>query len=71
MTFGAYSVLATCALSDVNPAEYLADVLPKLARGTFTRSELAAMTPAAWKQARATADNATNRQASTSISPAR
>lgn len=48
----AYSVLATCALNDIHPAEYLADVLPKLARGAFTRANLAAMTPPAWKQAR-------------------
>lgn len=44
--------IATCALCAVNQAEYLADVLPKLARGAFTRADLAAMTPAAWKQAR-------------------
>jgi transposase len=50
----AYSVLATCALNDINPAEYLADVLPKLARGSFTRADLEAMTPAAWKRARTT-----------------
>ncbi len=51
----AYSVLGTCALNDINPAEYLADVLPRLARGTFTRADLVAMTPAAWKKARAAA----------------
>jgi transposase len=48
----AYSILATCDLLDVSPADYLADVLPKLARGVFTYTELAAMTPAAWKKAR-------------------
>lgn len=48
----AYSVLTSCSLSDVNPIEYLADVLPRLARGVFVRSELAALTPAAWKDAR-------------------
>jgi hypothetical protein len=31
----------------------LADVLPKLARGTFTRADYAAILPAAWKAARA------------------
>jgi transposase len=45
----AYSILGTCALVDVNPAEYLADVLPRLARGTFTHADIAAMLPAAWK----------------------
>lgn len=48
----AYSVLATCALVGVNPIEYLADILPRLARGTFTAVELSAMTPSAWKKAR-------------------
>jgi transposase len=48
----AYSVLATCALVGVNPTEYLADVLPRLARGTFTAAELAEMTPAAWARGR-------------------
>ena len=48
----AYSVLGTCALLDINPADYLADVLPKLARGVFTRDDIAALTPAAWKKSR-------------------
>jgi hypothetical protein len=51
----AYSVLASCALADVNPIEYLADLLPRLARGTFTANEFPAMLPDAWKAARATA----------------
>ena len=51
----AYSVLASCALADVNPVEYLADLLPRLARGTFTADEFPAMLPDAWKAARATA----------------
>jgi transposase len=49
----AYSVLGTCALIDLNPAEYLADVLPRLARGAFTHADLAAILPAAWRRARA------------------
>lgn len=49
----AYSVLATCSLVGVNPAEYLADILPKLARGTFTTAEITPMLPAAWKTAHA------------------
>ena len=47
----AYSVLVSCDLGGVNPTEYLADVLPRLARGAFTRAELAEMVPAAWKAA--------------------
>lgn len=47
----AYSILGTCALLDINPAEYLADLLPKLARGFFTRADLATQAPAAWKKA--------------------
>ena len=58
----AYSVLATCHLLGVNPMEYLADVLPRLARGNFTREALRALLPAPWKAARAqptTADEVT------------
>lgn len=51
----AYSVLGTCALLEVNPTEYLADVLPKLARGLFARDDIAALTPAAWMKSRAAA----------------
>jgi hypothetical protein len=47
----AYSVLASGALCEINPSDYLADVLPRPARGMFTRSELEAWTPAAWKAA--------------------
>jgi hypothetical protein len=38
---------------------YLADVLPKLARGVFTNAELVDLTPAAWKMARASDNVAT------------
>lgn len=48
----AYSVLATCHLLGINPMEYLADVLPRLARGVFARQELRALAPAEWKAAR-------------------
>jgi hypothetical protein len=47
----AYSALASCALCEINPIDYPADVLPRLARGMFTKSELEAWTPAAWKAA--------------------
>jgi hypothetical protein len=46
-------VLASCALCEINPVDYLAGVLPRLARGVFTRAELGALTPAAWKAAHA------------------
>jgi len=49
----AYSILASCDLADVNPVEYLADVLPRLARGVVIARDIPAMLPAAWKAARA------------------
>lgn len=49
----AYSVLGTCALLDVNPIEYVADVLPRLARGVAIARDIPPMMPAAWKAARA------------------
>lgn len=51
----AYSILATCRLLEINPMEYLADVMPRLARETLTQEERCALTPAAWKAARAEA----------------
>jgi transposase len=50
----ACSVLGSCELADVNPVEYLADVLPRLARGARLR-ELADLLSARWKAARNTA----------------
>ena len=44
----AYTILGSCRLAGVNPAEYLADVLPRLARG-IRPSEVAALIPAAWR----------------------
>jgi transposase len=49
----AYSVLATCDLLDINPTEYLADVLPRLARGIVIARDLPKLLPAAWKAERA------------------
>jgi transposase len=49
----AYSVLATCRLLDINPMAYLADAMPRLARDALTYDERRALTPAAWKAARA------------------
>lgn len=50
----AYSVLGSCELADVNPVKYLADVLPRLARGVRLR-EVADLLPAHWKASRKTA----------------
>ena len=53
----AYTILGCCRLADVNPVEYLTDVLPRLARGVRLR-DVPAMLPAAWKAARQTAATA-------------
>ena len=55
----AYSILGTCLLLDVNPVEYLADVLPRLARGIAIARDVPAMMPAAWKAARVGVTSAT------------
>jgi hypothetical protein len=46
----------------INPQEYLADVLPRLARGLVLR-DVPNFAPAAWKLARATAARLTQRLA--------
>jgi hypothetical protein len=51
----AYTVLGTCRLNGINPTEYLADVLPKLARTLSITRDLPALMPLAWKQARTVA----------------
>jgi transposase len=55
----AYSILATCHLLGINPTQYLADVLPRLSRGIMIARDLPALTPAAWKAARASERTAT------------
>jgi hypothetical protein len=47
----AYTILACCRLAGVNPVEYLADVLPRLAR-TIRLADVPALLPARWKAAR-------------------
>jgi transposase len=47
----AYTILGCCRLADVNPVEYLTDILPRLARGLRLR-DVPAMLPSAWKAAR-------------------
>ena len=48
----AYTLLGCCALVDVDPVEYLADVLPRLATRRVRISDMPALLPAAWKAAR-------------------
>jgi transposase len=43
----AYSILSTCRLLGLNPVTYLADVVPRLARGV-EHDDLAALMPKAW-----------------------
>jgi hypothetical protein len=47
----AYTVLGSCRLAGVNPIEYLADVLPRLARGVRAR-EADTLLPSAWRARR-------------------
>lgn len=54
----AYTVLGTCRLNGINPADYLADVLPKLARTLSITRDLPALMPLAWQRARAAKSNA-------------
>lgn len=46
-----YSVLGCCALLDIDPVEYLADVLPRLSR-RLRLADVPALMPAQWKAAR-------------------
>lgn len=48
----AYTVLGSCRLAEVDPVEYLADVLPRLAR-KMRLLDVPALLPARWKAARA------------------
>jgi transposase len=50
----AYTILACCRISEVNPLEYLADVLPRLS-GRVRLMDLPALLPAPWKASRAAA----------------
>ena len=47
----AYTLLGTCALNDINPVEYLADVLPRLSR-RIRLADIPALMPVAWARAR-------------------
>ena len=48
----AYTLLGCCKLADVNPVDYLADVLPRLATRRIRLCDMPALLPAAWKIAR-------------------
>lgn len=43
-----FSIFATCELLGVNPTLYLADVLPRLARGVCVQTDIPELLPAAW-----------------------
>jgi transposase len=47
----AYTILGSCALAGVNPVEYLADVLPRLAR-KIRLCDIPDLLPARWKALR-------------------
>jgi transposase len=47
----AYTLLGTCALNDINPVEYLADVLPRLSR-RIRLADIPALMPVAWARNR-------------------
>jgi hypothetical protein len=48
----AYTLLGSCALAEVDPVAYLADVLPRLATRCLRLCDVPALLPAAWKAAR-------------------
>ena len=48
----AYTLLGSCALAEVDPVEYLVDVLPRLTTKRVRIKDMAALLPAAWKAAR-------------------
>jgi transposase len=49
----AYSILGSCDFAEVNPVEYLADVLPRLMReGIVVARDVPGLLPAAWKKGR-------------------
>ena len=65
----AYTILACCRLADVNPVEYLRDVLPRLARRVRLR-DLPDLLPSRWKAAREAAVAAKASQAPATSEPA-
>jgi hypothetical protein len=55
----AYTVLGSCQLADVDPVEYLTDVLPRLAQRVRLR-DVPALLPSNWKAAHAAAAGLTS-----------
>lgn len=55
----ALTILACCRLADVNPVEYLTDILPKLS-GRIRIRDLCDFLPARWKAKREAANNVTD-----------
>jgi transposase len=51
----AYTILSCCRLADVDPVEYLADVLPRLASARGALRRFRALLPDRWKAARTAA----------------
>jgi len=51
----AYTIMSCCALAGVDPEEYLADILPRLARG-IRLCDAPDMLPARWKESRTPAE---------------
>jgi transposase len=47
----AYTLLGSCQLADIDPVEYLADVMPRMTR-RIRIADLPALLPAQWKAAR-------------------
>jgi transposase len=54
----AYSIIATCCLEGIDPVQYLADVLPRLARGIVVVNEAPLLAPSAWKAMRTATSSA-------------
>jgi transposase len=48
----AYTILGSCQLAQVNPVEYLSDLLPRLARGGIRLRDVPDLLPDRWKQTR-------------------
>lgn len=48
----AYTILGSCRIARVDPREYLADVLPRLARGGISPSAATQLLPAFWRDQR-------------------
>jgi hypothetical protein len=45
-----YSLVATCKLNDINPYEYLVDILPKIT--SYPANKIADLIPVNWKMSK-------------------